>query len=71
VKRWLRERADDVMAKRADRGGAAVAGQLYRTFIHAVSVEVKLKKVLELEERIEELERRAAARTGGRREWQA
>jgi hypothetical protein len=62
VKKRLRELADDVMAGRADRGDAAVAGQLYGTYIRAVSVEVKLKEVLELEERIEILEEAKAQR---------
>jgi len=56
VKRRLRDLADDVMAGRADRGDAAVAGQLYGTYIRTLSVEIKLKEVLELEERIERLE---------------
>jgi hypothetical protein len=56
VKRRLRKLADDVMAGEADRGDAAVAGQLLGTYIRAVSVEVKLKEVLEMEARIEALE---------------
>ena len=56
VKRQLRELANDVMTGRADRSDAAVAGQLYGTYIRALSVETKLKEVLELEERIERLE---------------
>ena len=56
VKKRLREMADDVMAGYADRADAAVAGQLLGTYIRAVSAEVKLKEVLELEERIAALE---------------
>jgi hypothetical protein len=56
VKKRLRELADDVMAGRADRGDAAVAGQLLGTYIRALTVEIKLKEVLDLEERIERLE---------------
>jgi hypothetical protein len=63
VKDKLRELADAVMAGDADRADAAVAGQLYGTYIRAVSVEVKLKETLELEERIEMLE---LARAQGR-----
>ena len=63
VKRRLRKLADDVMAGEADRGDAAVAGQLLGTYIRAVSVEVKLKEVLEMEERIGALEQ---TREGGR-----
>jgi len=53
----LRELAEDVISGRIDRADAAVAGQLYGTFIRAVGVELKVKEVLELEERIEQLER--------------
>jgi hypothetical protein len=56
VKRRLRELADSVMDGETDRGDAAVAGQLLGTYIRAVSLEVKLKEVLELEERIAALE---------------
>jgi hypothetical protein len=56
VKRRLRELAADVMGGHADRSDAAVAGQLYGTYIRALSVEIKLKEVLELEERITMLE---------------
>jgi hypothetical protein len=56
VKKRLRQLADDVMAGRANRGDAAVAGQLFGTYLRAFSVEIKLKEVLELEERIERLE---------------
>jgi hypothetical protein len=56
VKKRLRELADDVMGGRADRGDAAVAGQLLGTYLRALSVEIKLKEVLELEARIEALE---------------
>ena len=38
---------------------AVVAGQLFGTFIREVSTEIKVKEVLELEERIEQLERNA------------
>ncbi len=52
---------------RRDRGNAAVAGQLFGTFIRSVSAEIKVKEVLELEERIEQLER---IQEGGKR-WGA
>ena len=48
--------ADKALAGNLDRADAAVAGQLLGTYIRAVSVEVKLKEVLELEERITVLE---------------
>jgi transposase len=56
VKKRLRELAEDVMDGSADRGDAAVAGQLLGTFIRALSVEIKLREVLELAERIAALE---------------
>ncbi len=68
VKKRIREMADDVMAGDADRADAAVAGQLLGTYIRAVSAEVKLKEVLELEERIAALEQARLQRTpDGRR----
>jgi hypothetical protein len=48
--------AEDVLEGRVDRGDAAVVGQLYNTLIRAVSVELKVREVTELVERLEELE---------------
>ncbi len=70
VKKRLRELADDVMTGRADRGDAAVAGQLYGTYIRAAVAEAKLREILELEERLEALER-IRGKGGGRKEWGA
>ncbi len=56
IKRRLSELADDVLARRVDRGDAAVAGQLLNTVIRAVGVELKLREQLDLIERMEELE---------------
>lgn len=56
VKGRLRELAEDVLAGRVNRGDAAVAGQLFGTFIRAATAELKAKEVLELEERITQLE---------------
>lgn len=67
VKDRLRELAESVIEGRMDRGNAAVAGQLFGTFIRSVSAEIKVKEVLELEERIEQLER---IQEGGKR-WGA
>jgi hypothetical protein len=44
------------MSGRADRANAAVAGQLLGTFLRAVSVEMKIKELEDLEERIAALE---------------
>lgn len=70
VKGRLRELAEDVLTGRVDRADAAVAGQLFGTFIRAVSAEIKVKEVLELEERIEALESPAEQRKKGQR-WGA
>jgi hypothetical protein len=48
--------AEDVLAGRVDRGDAAVVGQLYNTLIRAVSVEMKVREITELTQRLEELE---------------
>ncbi len=71
VKRQLRELAESVMAGGADRGDAAVAGQLYGTYIRAISVEVKLKEVLEVEERLAALEEAAESQNRGGTRWGA
>lgn len=68
VKSRLRELAEDVLAGRTDRADAAVAGQLLGTFIRAVTAEIKVKEVLELEERLEQLER---AQEGSSKPWGA
>src|SRR5918999_1646166 len=47
---------EDVLQGRVDRGDAAVVGQLYNTLIRAVSVEMKVREVTELTQRLEELE---------------
>jgi flagellar motility protein MotE (MotC chaperone) len=64
VKRQLRELADSVMDGETDRADAAIAGQLLGTYIRAVSVEVKLKEVLEMEERLAALEQSKGERWG-------
>ena len=57
--------ADDVLEGRTDKGVAAVASQVLNVYLRAVSVELKVKEVTELEERLEELER--TLETGGDR----
>jgi hypothetical protein len=65
--------AEDVLGGRVDRGDAAVVGQLYNTLIRAVSVELKVREVTELEERLEELEASLGERQdrSGRRRYGA
>jgi hypothetical protein len=67
VKQRLSDLADDVLAGEVDKGVAAVASQVLNVYLRAVSVEVKLKEVLEIEERLEALE--AAQSEGGYRSW--
>jgi hypothetical protein len=70
VKDRLKKLAEHVLSGHVDRADAAVAGQLLGTFIRAVSTEIKVKEVLELEERIQQLER--STEGGGRqRSWGA
>jgi hypothetical protein len=56
IKQRLSELADDVLEGRAERGVAAVASQVLNVYLRAVSVELKVKEVTELEGRLEELE---------------
>ena len=65
IKHRLEELAEDVLAGRADRQDAAVAGQLYNYAIRAVSVGLKAKEVEEIEGRLEELESLLAQREAG------
>src|SRR5215212_5081444 len=70
IKRRLSDLATDVLEGNVDRGDAAVAGQLLNTVIRAVSLELKVREVEELESRLEELERALESRKGGNR-WGA
>ena len=56
IKQRLSDLADDVLAGKADKGAAAVAGQLLNTYLRVLSVELKVKEMLELEQRLEDLE---------------
>ena len=70
VKQRLSKLADDVLEGKTERGVAAVASQVLNVYLRAVSVELKVKEVMELEERLEELERTAVQRKGDNR-WPA
>src|SRR5215203_4905296 len=65
VKRQLRELADDVMSGTADRANAAVAGQLLSQFLRAVTVELKVKEIDEIEARLAALESTAGQHESG------
>ena len=66
IRARLSDLADDVLAGRVDRADAAVAGQLLGTVIRAIGMELKVKEVTELEQRLGELERLYEARGEGR-----
>jgi len=59
-----------VLEGRQDRADAAVAGQLYNTYLRAVSVELRAREQLEITERLESLEEALNRNQGGSR-WRA
>ena len=71
IKDRLREIVEDVRSGALDRGDAAVIGQLYNVYLRAVSVELKVKEVTELEGRLGELEELLEARKEGGNRWGA
>ena len=56
IKDRIRSMIDDVRNGTMDRADAAVCAQLYNSLLRAVSVELKVREQLELEQRVEELE---------------
>ena len=58
--------ADAVLKGAVDKGDAAVCGQLLNYVIRAVGMELRVKEILDLEERLSELEA-ALERKGGQR----
>jgi len=60
VKDRLSRLAEDVLSGNVDKSTGAVVSQILNVFVRAVSVELKVKEVEELEQRIEQLERRSA-----------
>ena len=68
IKRRLSDLADDVLEGRVERGTGAVVSQVLNVYLRAVSVEIKVKEVGELEERLGALEeaQEATAKKGGR-----
>ncbi len=55
IKRKLSELADDVLAGRVAARDAAVVSQVHNVFLRAVSIEMKMKEVEELEHSVSEL----------------
>ncbi len=70
IKDQLQQLADKVLANEVERADAAVAGPLLNVLLRAVSVELKVKELTELEERLEALEQVQEQKGGGRR-WGA
>ena len=67
IKERLSDLADDVLEGRQDRADAAVAGQLFNTYLRAVAVELRAREQLELIERLEMLEEALEQRKGEHR----
>jgi hypothetical protein len=55
IKARLSDLADDVLAGRADRGNAAVAGHLLNTVIRAVGMELKVRETEELARELQDV----------------
>jgi hypothetical protein len=62
IKERLSDLADDVLAENVDKGVAAVASQVLNVYLRAVSMEMKLREVEELERRMDEIEALVTAR---------
>jgi hypothetical protein len=56
IKRRLSELAEDVLEGSVERADGAVVSQILNVYLRAVSVELKVRELTELEERLEELE---------------
>src|SRR5215210_2356728 len=67
VKDKLQDLADRVLDGSLNRADAAVASQIWNVLLRAVSVEMKVHEQMELEGRIEELERLLQRDEGGQR----
>jgi hypothetical protein len=70
IKDRLQELAEDVLEEKVDKGVAAVASQVLNVYLRAVSVELKVKEVGELEDRLGALEEALETKKGGKR-WGA
>ena len=69
IKNRLTALAEDVLAGRADRGNAAVAGQLLNTVIRAVGMEMKVRETEELARELQEVREILENRKDSRRRW--
>jgi hypothetical protein len=71
IKRRLSDLAGDVLEGRVERGDGAVASQILNVYLRAVSVEMKVKEVEEIEGRLEELETALERKSQGGSRWGA
>ncbi len=62
VKTRLSDLADDVLTGKIDKGVGAVVSQILNVLLRAVSVEMKVREVEELDHRLEELEQLSKSR---------
>jgi hypothetical protein len=69
VKQRLSDLADDVLEGRVERGTGAVVSQVLNVYLRAVAVEMKVKEVGELEERLASLEEASERGGPGGRRW--
>jgi hypothetical protein len=60
-----------VLAGRVERGDGAVVSQILNVYLRAVSVEMKVKEVEEIEGRLEELEAALERKNQGGSRWGA
>jgi hypothetical protein len=65
IKARLEDLADGVLLGTIDKADAAVVGQIWNTYLRAVSVELKVREQMDLVERLEALEQVAHDRKGG------
>jgi hypothetical protein len=70
IKDRLSDLADDVLKGTVERGTGAVVSQVLNVYLRAVSVEMKVREVTELTERLEALEDALETKKGDRR-WGA
>jgi hypothetical protein len=64
IKRRLSELAEGVLEGGVERGTGAVVSQILNVYLRAVSVELKVREVTDLEARIDALERAQEGRRG-------
>jgi hypothetical protein len=69
VKQRLSDLADDVLEGRVERGTGAVVSQVLNVYLRAVAVEMKVKEVGELEERLASLEEASERGKHGGGRW--